>query len=43
MSLSTAGSVLLIGAGKMGMAMAAGWMQGGLPGSGANAGRPAAP
>lgn len=32
MSLSTAGSVLLIGAGKMGMAMAAGWMRGGLPG-----------
>lgn len=32
MSLSRAGSVLLIGAGKMGMAMAAGWMRGGLPG-----------
>ncbi|AEQ52179.1 pyrroline-5-carboxylate reductase [Pelagibacterium halotolerans] len=33
MSLSDAGTVLLIGAGKMGMAMAAGWVQGGLPGS----------
>lgn len=32
MSLSDCGSVLLIGAGKMGMAMAAGWVRGGLPG-----------
>lgn len=33
MSLADAGSVLLIGAGKMGMAMAAGWVRGGLAGS----------
>ncbi|WP_417583891.1 pyrroline-5-carboxylate reductase [Pelagibacterium sp.] len=33
MTLSDVGSVLLIGAGKMGMAMASGWVQGGLPGS----------
>jgi len=33
MSLPDAGAVLLIGAGKMGMAMASGWVRGGLPGS----------
>ncbi|WP_332717648.1 pyrroline-5-carboxylate reductase [Pelagibacterium mangrovi] len=33
MSLADAGGVLLVGAGKMGMAMAAGWIRGGLPGS----------
>ncbi|MEQ8447836.1 MAG: pyrroline-5-carboxylate reductase [Pelagibacterium sp.] len=32
MSLSDAGTVLLIGAGKMGMAMASGWVRGGLSG-----------
>jgi pyrroline-5-carboxylate reductase len=31
-SLADAGSVLLVGAGKMGTAMAAGWMRAGLPG-----------
>lgn len=33
MSLETAGPVLLVGAGQMGMAMAAGWIKAGLPGS----------
>ncbi|SDG49923.1 pyrroline-5-carboxylate reductase [Pelagibacterium luteolum] len=33
MSLSTVGSVLLVGAGKMGMAMASGWIRAGLPGA----------
>lgn len=33
MSLANAGSVLLVGAGKMGMAMAAGWIRAGLPGA----------
>ncbi len=33
MSLENAGPVLLIGAGKMGTAMAAGWLRAGLPGS----------
>lgn len=33
MSLKTAGSVLLVGAGKMGMAMASGWIKAGLPGA----------
>lgn len=33
MSLASVGSVLLVGAGKMGMAMAAGWVRGGLPGN----------
>ena len=33
MSLSNAGPVLLVGAGKMGMAMAAGWVRAGLPGA----------
>lgn len=33
MSLSSAGSVLLVGAGKMGMAMASGWVRAGLPGT----------
>ncbi|WMT86013.1 pyrroline-5-carboxylate reductase [Pelagibacterium sp. 26DY04] len=33
MTLADAGSVLLVGAGKMGMAMAAGWVRAGLPGA----------
>lgn len=33
MSLKTAGSILLVGAGKMGTAMAAGWIKAGLPGA----------
>lgn len=33
MSLANAGPVLLIGAGKMGMAMASGWVRAGLPGA----------
>lgn len=33
MSLADAGSVLLVGAGKMGTAMASGWLRAGLPGS----------
>lgn len=33
MTLANAGSVLLVGAGKMGMAMAEGWMRAGLPGT----------
>src|SRR5690554_6119492 len=32
MSLSDAGTVLLVGAGKMGLAMASGWMRAGLAG-----------
>ncbi|WP_196257917.1 pyrroline-5-carboxylate reductase [Pelagibacterium limicola] len=33
MNLEKAGSILLVGAGKMGTAMAAGWLRAGLPGS----------
>ncbi|WMT89702.1 pyrroline-5-carboxylate reductase [Pelagibacterium sp. H642] len=33
MTLADAGAVLLVGAGKMGMAMAAGWVRAGLPGA----------
>lgn len=33
MNLNNAGSVLLVGAGKMGMAMASGWIKAGLPGA----------